>query len=136
MTGQRKSTNARGPMGVDAFRQARGERGTTATAETPVTIRDNGPDETLESERLRDALGRNLGKYATRLTRVLVATTDESGPVGAPKVRATVTVTTTRLGVVVVTATGGTSWVAASAAIRSCERALRRRVERARTTRT
>jgi hypothetical protein len=119
-------------MGVDAFRQARGERGKTATAQTPVTIRDNGPDKTLDSERLRDALGRKLGKYATRLTRVLVATTDQSGPVGAPKVRATVTVTTTRLGVVVVTATGGTSWAATSAAIRSSERALRRRIERVR----
>lgn len=117
-------------MGTRAHAKPRGTRGVTATDATPVVIRDRGPDQTLDHDRLRALLGRQLGKFSLRVAQVVVTVQDESGPVGQPVVRATVTLSHQRVGQVAVSARGATSWAAAAAAVRSCERSVRRRVER------
>ncbi|MBL8981878.1 MAG: hypothetical protein JNL26_06825 [Gemmatimonadetes bacterium] len=122
----------RGVMGVRAFEAARPLRGRTTTDTTPVHIKDLGGDDSLDPARVRSALGRKLGKYALTIDRITVTCRDESGPVGARVVCAGVTITTNRLGPIVVTARAPTSWLAVSAAIRSGERSMRRRLERQR----
>ena len=132
MKARRQAGSHRGSMGAAAHDRARRTRGVTETAHTPVTIRDNSKDGSFVAADFRDHLGRQLGKYARRITRVALMTHDESGPTAATRIRATLQLTTRQYGVIPIGATGTTARAASSAAVRSAERAMRRRVERAR----
>ncbi len=126
------STKVRTPMGVDANAAPRKAMGRTPTAATPVFLRDNGPEGTLDHDWVRIALGRKLGKFATRLDRVTVTVKDESGPTGRPTVRATITLSVARREPIAARAHADNSQSAVTQALASVERTMRRTIERAR----
>jgi ribosome-associated translation inhibitor RaiA len=119
-------------MGVAANTAPRKEMGRTPTAATPVFLRDNGPEGSLDHDWVRTVLGRKLGKFATRLDRVTVTVKDESGPIGRPTVRATITLSVARKEPIAARALAASSKAAVSEALEAVERTMRRTVERAR----
>lgn len=128
-----RGSERRAAMGVRANEVPNAVRGRTTSSTTPVIIRDAmAGDGTLRRDWVHERLGFALGKFAWRIDRVSISVHDESGPHGRPTARATITLSTARTEPVVVTARAATSHLAVSAAMRSCERALRRRTERAR----
>lgn len=61
--------------------------GRTTTRQTPLAIRTKGVTlDDAERDYLRQRLGFKLGKFATKIRRILVRLADESGPTGAPQV--------------------------------------------------
>jgi hypothetical protein len=100
-----------------------------------VHVHDTTSTDALDHHWLRQRLGFKLGKFARRIDRADITLNDESGPKGAPTIRATVEIQVARHEPVVATASGATARAAVSAALRSCERTFRRRLERARTRR-
>ncbi|MEO6446683.1 MAG: hypothetical protein ABIZ91_09730 [Gemmatimonadaceae bacterium] len=134
--GSRKASAARerrAPMGESAHDVGRAARGRTSSSKTPVHIRDTrAPDsgEAIDRDWLRQRLGFKLGKFATAIDRVDVMIRDESGPTGKPTVSVTIQLRVSRGESIAATARGTSARLAASAAIRSCERAVRRQLER------
>lgn len=120
----------REPMGTKANEGERASRGRTTSSRTPVHVRNTTSGETLDKDWLRQRLGFKLGKFAPRIDRVDLTLGDESGPTGKPAVRATLRLQVPRREPVTVTARGASAILAFSAALRSCERTLRRHVER------
>jgi len=123
----------RAPMGAKALDVARGARGRTASSETPVHLRIAASSVAVDRTWLQQRLGFKLGKFATRLDRVDVILRDESGPKGKPTIRATLQLTIPQREPIAVTARAVTAPAAIGAALRSCERALRRSIERGET---
>lgn len=119
-------------MGGRAFEARRATRGATDSARTPASIRSRGVAMAPDAGWVRAVLGRKLGKYAVRLTEVTLRMRRDRRAMGQPAVHATLSVTATRLGPVVVTARSTTPRAAVGAVVRGCERALRRRIERER----
>jgi hypothetical protein len=117
-------------MGAKAHDGERVNRGRTVSSRTPVFVRNSTSDKTLDREWLHQRMGFKLGKFATRIDRADVTVRDESGPKGAPTVRATVRLQLPRREPISVTARGVTARIAVAAALRSVERTLRRSVER------
>jgi hypothetical protein len=117
-------------MGVNAHDGGRMNRGRTTSSRTPVFVRNATSDKTLNREWLHQRLGFRLGKFATGIDRADVTVRDESGPKGAPTIRATVRLQLPSQEPLAVTAYGTTARIAVAAALRSCERTLRRNLGR------
>jgi hypothetical protein len=122
-------------MGVNAHDRERVNRGRTASSRTPVFVRNSTSDKTLDRQWLHQRLGFRLGKFATAIDRADVTVRDESGPKGAPTVRATVRLQLPSQEPLAVTAYGTTARIAVAAALQSCERTLRRSLGRRETRR-
>ena len=78
----------RTPMGLKAHEDERVSRGRTTSSRTPVFVRNTTSDKTLDREWLQQRMGFRLGKFATGIDRADVTVRDESGPNGAPAIRA------------------------------------------------
>ena len=129
------SLDRRVAMGTRAHEGNRASRGRTTSSRTPVHVHDTTPGGAVDRDWLHQCLGFKLGKFATRMDRMDVTVRDESGPNGAPTISATIRLQVPRRKPIAVSARGTTARAAISAAIRSCERTLRRKVERGETTR-
>lgn len=125
----------RTPMGLKAHEDERVSRGRTTSSRTPVFVRNTTSDKTLDREWLQQRMGFRLGKFATGIDRADVTVRDESGPNGAPAIRATVRLQRPSQEPIAVTAYGVTARIAVAAALQSCERTLRRSVGRRETKR-
>lgn len=134
----KRMTNAkqerRAPMGVKTFETDRASRGRTTSTETPVHLRVAASSVSVDREWLQQRLGFKLGKFATRIDRVDVILSDESGSKGKPTVRATLQLVIPHKDPIAVTARAETAQSAISAALRSSERTMRRSIERRATT--
>lgn len=121
------------PMGVRAADVARGKRGRTGPATTPVYIRGAiDADGTLDRDFIRARLGDKLGKYALRIDRLDVSLATNAPAHGRPRQRIIIEAGVSRGGPVAVTGTGTTARSAFLAASRAAERSIRRRIERRR----
>lgn len=129
------SRERREPMGTKADEVDRAARGRTASSGTPVHVRNTTSGESLDKEWVRQRLGFKLGKFARRIDRVDLTLGDDSGPTGKPTVRATLRLQIPKREPISVSARGTSATLAFSAALRSCERTLRRHVERKETAR-
>jgi hypothetical protein len=135
---RRKSTTTderRTPMGIKAYDSERRNRGRTTSSRTPLFVRNVTSDEVLDREWLQQRMGFRLGKFATGIDRADVTVRDESGPKGAPTIRATVRLQLPSQEPIAVTARGATARIAVAAALQSCERTLRRSLGRRETKR-
>jgi ribosome-associated translation inhibitor RaiA len=119
----------RAPMGLAAHETDRAARGRTSSSKTPVQLR-NTTSEPLDKEWVHQRLGFKLGKFAARIDRADINVAGETGAVGAPAFRATIQLMIARHDPIVVTARGRTPQAAVSAALQSCERTMRRSLER------
>ena len=109
--------------------------GATSAEFTPLRVVGHGVD---IDEKLRryvaERLGRELGKYATRLTAVSVRFRDVSGPKGAPAKACVIRATVSRHGPAIVQVSAREPRAAFDAAAASMERTVRRLLERRRET--
>lgn len=82
---KRNAPERRAPFEESAGNVTAAPLGRTTTRQTPLSIRSKGIDlDADERTHIRVRLGFKLGKFATRIGRIVVRVVDESGPTGAP----------------------------------------------------
>ena len=82
---KRNAPERRAPFEETAAKLTSPPLGRTTTRQTPLSIRSKGVElDEDEREHIRVRLGFKLGKFATRIGRIVVRVVDESGPTGAP----------------------------------------------------
>ena len=82
---KRNAPERRAPFEETASTSKSPPAGRTTTRQTPLSIRSKGVQlDDEDREHIRVRLGFKLGKFATRIGRIVVRLVDESGPTGAP----------------------------------------------------
>ena len=128
----RKRDTSRGPFAKRVPRAEKRHAGRTATSQTPLAIRTGGTSlSRADRERIRERVGRKLGKFALHIERMTVRIDDVNGPKGGVDRRCRIKVTLSGRPSIVVEARGETVGESFDRAIASGQRTVRRALDQA-----
>jgi hypothetical protein len=121
----------RPPFADQTTKQDKRHAGRTDASHTPLDLRTNGNDLNDDLRAwIYERTGRQLGKFAAQIERIIVRCGDENGPRGGIDRTCTLEVSLSSLPNVVVTEKGATDREAFDRAAGRAERATRRSLER------